>query len=393
MLRAALPSAARVRQAILWTRPTTVLVHRISDCAGARALSGRPATDGVWKTLERAALSTDHDDDHVGLLCRHQVFGWTYTELYKRVLGVALALRSLGLDRQDRVLVCVKGNDSEKLLVHLGGPLAGLDVVSVSDPSLLHEVQQAMGCKALVISPQNFLFFDDVADLPQTFQHPPILTGPVNLPPNDSGRPPVVHSFVELVTEIATAPVEELEQISALLFGVDAEDDADDAVFDASEPHFHFACHQGVAGDLGMRSASEKELMRQGKAVMNALGTGANDRVLVGSELATPFGTACVFGAVASCATIVLTNIQSATEPAAPIFVAQEREDVTVLSTLHDSKCTLLCTDQQRVHKISLPLPKIHDISSLRGGVVNCDVASDQAISYAGIPLTSTTIV
>ncbi len=371
----------------------TVPVHQVAHCARVRSLSGR-AADGVWKILERAAQSTGHDDGHVGLLCRHQVFAWTYAELYKRVLGAALALRSLGLDKQDRVLVCAKGNDSEKLLVHLAGPLAGVDVVSVSDPSLLQEVQQATSCKALIISPQNFMFFDDVADLPQTFQHPPILMGPVNLPPNNSGRPPLVLSFVELIAEVATAPVEVLEQVSALLFGVDIEDDAaDGGASGTSQPNLHFVYQQGSTGGLVIRSVSETELMRQGTAAMKSLGAGPNDRVLVGSELATPFGSACAFGAMACSATIVLTNITaSSEEPAPPLFAAQEREDVTVLSTLHDSKCTLLCTDQERFHKIPLPLPKIHDTSSLRGGVVNCEVASERTISYAGVLLTQTDI-
>ena len=345
------------------------------------------ASSTVWTTLRSAAELTDSDDDHLGILSRHQVLGWTYTELYKRVLSVAVGLRSLGIERQDRIMVCVGGNDSEKLLTHFGAPLAGIDVVSITDPAMLAAAQQEMNCKALVISPQNFVFFDDIADLPQTFEHPPILTGPVQVPPNDTGRPPLVHSFIELVTELATAPVDELEEIAHFVLHSPFNDTNDDDEANNDEgagPRIHFADEH--APILVLRSMKEADLVEAGKGLAKLVTASTDDRILVASELATAFGTASALGAVSSGATIVLTNLDA--KPPTP--GAPATDEVTVLSTLHDSKCTILFSDQERFHNIPLPIPKVHDITHLRGGVVNADIDNGLSCVYAGIPMHTT---
>lgn len=287
-------------------------------------------------------------------------------------------------------MVCVDGNDSEKLLTHFGAPLAGIDVVSITDPSMLAAAQQEMNCKALIISPQNFVFFDDIADLPQTFEHPPILTGPVQVPPNDTGRPPLVHSFIELVTELATAPVDELEEIAHFVLHApfDDDDDANDGNAangnGSAEPRIHFA--DEYAPILVLRSMKEADLVEAGEELAKLLTASTDDRILVGSELATPFGTASALGAVSSGATIVLTNLDA--KPPAPGVPATD--EVSILSTLHDSKCTLLFSDQGRFHNIPLPIPKVHDIAHLRGGVVNADIDNGLSCVYAGIPMLTT---
>ena len=398
-------SSIRCRCATSATRPrTTALLRQHSNNStkfngsGLASVTRPLSTDtgealSVRQTLRRGAALTDHDDDHIGLLSRHQVLGWTHAELYKRALGVALALRSLGLEPNDRLLVCVDNNDSEKLLAHLGAPLAGVDVVSVSNPAFLRDAQQVLECKALVISPDNLLHFEDLAELPQSFTHPPILTGPVRLPPNDSGKPPVVDSFIELISEVTTAPLDELEAIASMVLGLS--DDGEEDENGNPSPHLYYADAESPTA-LRLSSVSESDMVNQGRALMAKVQAGAQDRVLVASDLSSPFGAASALGAINCGATVVLTN-----KIAPPIATTADSdggghniarapagvEDVTVLSTLHDSKCTLLLADQESFHNIPLPVPNVHDVSTLRGGLVNGDVDSGLSFVYAGVAL------
>ena len=355
--------------------------HRHRHVGGASGRSLRQfsqgadaAPSGIWDAIRQAVDTTINDEEHVGLLSRHQVLGWTYEELYQRALGVALGLSSLGVDADGRVLVCVDKNDSEKLLVQLGAPIAGVDVVVVDDPAHLVQAQEETNCTALIISPTNFMFFEDIADLPSTFELPPIVTGPVRTPPNDTGKPPVVLSFVELIAEVAAAPREELEEIADMLLDTELKHDDQTQLF-FQNPH---------SATFALQPVVESQLVSEGKRLADLVQMQESDRVLIGTALGSTFGIASVLAAAQTGAGLVLTNIDP--EPlSADAPPKSAPEQITVLSTLHDTKCSLLVSDDMRFHNIALPMPQVHDISSLRGGLVRGDPDSGLSYVYAGI--------
>ena len=91
----------------------------------------------------------------LALVVRHQNVRWSYADLLRRSEDLAVGLRTLGLEKGDRVGIW-SANNSEWVLAQFGTALAGLILVNINPAYRSHEFDYAVrksGCRALILSP------------------------------------------------------------------------------------------------------------------------------------------------------------------------------------------------------------------------------------------------
>ena len=98
---------------------------------------------------------TQEGPQRPALIARHQNVRWTYSDLLERSEDLAVGLRSLGLEKGDRIGIW-SANNSEWVLAQFGTALAGLILVNINPAYRSHEFDYAVrksGCRALILSP------------------------------------------------------------------------------------------------------------------------------------------------------------------------------------------------------------------------------------------------
>jgi len=94
---------------------------------------------------------------------------FTYAQWHRRALGMAGLLRSLGVQRGERVAV-LAGNSEPVLLAHFAVPMAGADLVAINTRLGPHEVRYILehsGARVALVGPQ---YRDLVAQCPEVVQ-------------------------------------------------------------------------------------------------------------------------------------------------------------------------------------------------------------------------------
>jgi fatty-acyl-CoA synthase len=297
---------------------------------------------------------TTEGPDRPALVTRHQNVRWSYADLLRRSEDLAAGLKTLGLEKGDRVGIW-SPNDSEWVLAQFGTALAGLILVNINPAYRAYEFDYAIkksGCRALILSPghkNNDYFASLRASAPEIDAAEPGRLRSRNLPALEfvirlgTEKTPGMLNFDEVA-----APASEPEREALAAFG---------ATLQFDDP-INIQFTSGTTGAPKGAALTHHNIVNNGYFIGEAMRLTPDDRLCIPVPYYHCFG-------------MVLGNLACVTHGSCMVSPAEGFDPVTTLEAVQAEGCTgLHGVPTMFIAMLDHPEFERFDLSTLRTGIM-----------------------